>query len=39
MASFNIEEFSLNRLRRLTRDEVNARYEEFRAMAYFEAMA
>ena len=32
LASFNVEEFGTDRIRRLTRDEVEARYEEFRAM-------
>ena len=38
LASFNIEEFSLNRMRRLTREDVAARYDEFKAIAFFEAM-
>jgi sugar/nucleoside kinase (ribokinase family) len=32
MASFNIEAFSLERLTRLTRDEISARYDEFGRM-------
>ena len=37
LASFNVEAFSLERLRTLTRDEITARYEVFRAMSAFEA--
>jgi sugar/nucleoside kinase (ribokinase family) len=29
IASFNVEDFSLDRFRRLTREEIDARYEEF----------
>jgi sugar/nucleoside kinase (ribokinase family) len=36
MASFNVEAFSLERLRTLTIDEVRERYEVFRAMSAFE---
>jgi sugar/nucleoside kinase (ribokinase family) len=32
MASFNVEEFGTERVRRLTRDDVAERYEAFRAM-------
>jgi sugar/nucleoside kinase (ribokinase family) len=32
MASFTVEDFSLNRLRRLTRDDIEARYHAFREM-------
>jgi len=38
MASFNVEDFSLNRMRTLTRDEIYVRYQEFRDIAYFEAL-
>lgn len=38
LASINIEDFSLNRLRQLTREEVNRRYCEFKSIAFFEAM-
>ncbi len=38
MASFNVEDFSLNRLRTLTMEEIHARYQEFRDIAYFEAL-
>jgi sugar/nucleoside kinase (ribokinase family) len=36
LASFNVEAFSLERLRTLTMDEIRARYEMFRAMSSFE---
>jgi sugar/nucleoside kinase (ribokinase family) len=32
LASFNVEEFGTERVRKLTRDEIEARYEEFRAI-------
>ena len=37
LASFNVEAFSLERLRTLTKEEIRARYEIFRAMSSFEA--
>ena len=36
MASFNVEEFGCERLRRLTHDEINARFRELRAYSNFE---
>jgi sugar/nucleoside kinase (ribokinase family) len=39
LASFNVEAFSLERLRTLTMDEVKARYDLFRAMSTFEETA
>jgi sugar/nucleoside kinase (ribokinase family) len=39
MASFVVEEFGNERLQRLTRDEVAARFEEFRAMTVFDSPA
>jgi len=36
LASFNVEAFSLERLRTLTMEEIKARYEIFRAMSLFE---
>jgi sugar/nucleoside kinase (ribokinase family) len=36
LASFNVESFSLERLRRLTRPEVDMRYRAFRALTHFE---
>lgn len=38
LASFNIEDFSLNRLRTLTPEEVARRYEEFKRISFFEAI-
>ena len=35
MASFNVEDFSLNRLRRLKPEEINARYREFKRLTHF----
>jgi sugar/nucleoside kinase (ribokinase family) len=37
LASFNVEKFSLERMRSLTQEEVNERYEVFRQMSHFEA--
>ncbi|MFN7949103.1 MAG: PfkB family carbohydrate kinase [Blastocatellia bacterium] len=36
MASFNVEEFSCDRLRRLTPDEIKARFQEFKNFTHFE---
>ncbi|HJZ66741.1 MAG TPA: PfkB family carbohydrate kinase [Blastocatellia bacterium] len=36
MASFNVEEFGCERMRRLTYDEINARFRELRAISHFE---
>jgi sugar/nucleoside kinase (ribokinase family) len=36
MASFNVEDFSLNRLRTLTYSEIEARYREFKRLSHFE---
>jgi hypothetical protein len=36
MASFTVEEFSLNRLLRLTQDEIEARYRTFQEMMRLE---
>jgi len=36
MASFNVEEFGTNRVRRLTHDEINDRFRAFKRMTYFE---
>ncbi len=35
MASFNVEDFSLNRMRRLEYREIEERYRDFRAMTHF----
>jgi sugar/nucleoside kinase (ribokinase family) len=37
LASFNVEAFSLERLRTLTKEEIETRYGLFRAMSAFEA--
>ncbi len=39
LASFNVEAFSLERLRSLTIEEIQARYDVFRAMSAFDARA
>jgi cytidine kinase len=39
LASFNVEAFSLERLRTLTMEEIRARYEVFRAMSSFDDAA
>ena len=39
LASFNVEAFSLERLRTLTMDEVKARYDLFRSMSTFDETA
>ena len=36
MASFNVEEFGTERVSRLTREEIDARFEELRSMTQFE---
>ena len=36
LASFNVEEFGTERVRRLTRDEIDARFAEFKSMTTFE---
>src|SRR5437660_8670067 len=36
LASFNVEDFSLNRMRGLTMEEIRDRYREFRRIAFFE---
>src|SRR4051812_4990458 len=36
LASFNVEEFGTERVRRLTRDEIDERFEQFRAMTTIE---
>jgi sugar/nucleoside kinase (ribokinase family) len=38
IASFTVEDFSIDRLRVLTPEEVQARYDEFRHLTYFAAM-
>src|ERR1043166_4109516 len=36
MASFNVEEFGTQRVRRLSHDEINERFRAFKKMTYFE---
>ncbi len=38
MASFNVESFSLDRLKSLTQDEIKSRYAEFKKLTHFEDM-
>ena len=39
MASFNVEEFSLDRLRHLDKKEIEDRYREFRRLTHFEDLS
>jgi sugar/nucleoside kinase (ribokinase family) len=39
LASFNVEEFGTERVRRLTRDEIDERFEEFRLMTTLESVS
>ena len=38
LASYNVQDFSLNRFKRLTVDEIDKRYEEFKRIVFFEPM-
>jgi sugar/nucleoside kinase (ribokinase family) len=38
LASFNVEEFGTERVRRLTTDEINRRFDEFREMTHIETV-
>lgn len=38
MASYNVQDFSLNRFKRLTIKEIDDRYEEFKRIVFFEAL-
>ena len=38
MASYNVEDFSLNRLRNLTQEDIASRYRAFKEIAHFEAL-
>ncbi len=38
MASFNVEQFSCERTRQLTHEEINARFRELRAITHFEEL-
>ena len=39
MASFNVEKFSLERMRELTRTEIHARFGEFKRLTHFEDLS
>ncbi|MFQ3549753.1 MAG: PfkB family carbohydrate kinase [Armatimonadota bacterium] len=39
MASFNVQDFSLNMFKKINIEDINARYNEFRKMAHFDAMS
>jgi|YNPNPStandDraft_1061719.scaffolds.fasta_scaffold00021_19 sugar/nucleoside kinase (ribokinase family) len=39
LASFNVQDFSLNRLQRLTQKDIDERYEEFKRMVFFESLS
>jgi sugar/nucleoside kinase (ribokinase family) len=39
IASYNVEEFGTERVRRLTRDEIDERFSEFRRMTIFDEPA
>ena len=38
MASFNVEDFSLDRMKRLTYPEIEARYRSFKALTHFQGL-
>jgi hypothetical protein len=38
LASFNVEAFSMERLRRLTKEEIHERYEVFRMMSQIDVV-
>jgi hypothetical protein len=38
LASFNVEEFGTERVRRLTREEIDRRYDEFRRITALEGV-
>lgn len=38
LASYNVQDFSLNRFKRLTVDEIDKRYEEFKRIVFFETL-
>ena len=39
VASFTVQDFSIDRLRGLTRDEIRHRYDDFRCLTHFEPMS
>jgi sugar/nucleoside kinase (ribokinase family) len=38
VASFTVQDFSVDRLRTLTLEDIQARYDEFRCLTYFEPL-
>jgi hypothetical protein len=38
LASFAVEDFSVERLLRLTKDEISARFNEFKELTHFDAV-
>jgi hypothetical protein len=38
MASFNVEEFGTERVARLTHNEINERFRQFKQMTHFEEL-
>lgn len=38
VASFNVEDFSLRRMSKLTMDDISKRYDEFKTICYFEGL-
>ncbi len=38
LASYNVEDFSLNRMRTLTKSDIRTRYRQFQEIAHFEAL-
>lgn len=38
MASFNVEDFSMNRMRRLSNDDIEQRYRDFQRIAHFDPL-
>jgi sugar/nucleoside kinase (ribokinase family) len=38
LASYNVQDFSLNRFKRLTKAEITSRYEEFKQIVFFESL-
>jgi sugar/nucleoside kinase (ribokinase family) len=38
LASFNVEDFSLNRMRSLTEEDIRSRYSKFKEIAFFQAI-
>jgi hypothetical protein len=38
MASFNVEKFSMERLKTLTKDEIEQRFKEFKKLSHYEEL-